>query len=92
MGLSYQSEHEFPPYAVDVYLGEFHAALEIDGPGHSRTKDAKRDSRLWEAYRLAVLHLPTDLAPDRVKAMVLSFVEDMGPSARERKSYWRERD
>lgn len=56
-GYGIMEEVEFPPYRVDVYLPEYHAAVEVDGVQHGPTADARRDRRLDEDYSLPVFHI-----------------------------------
>ena len=86
MSISYESEVEFKPFSVDIYLGEFHAGLEIDGPQHSAAKDATRDARLLEQYFLPIMHIPSEgLSVEDIKKSVITFIELIGPTAETRK-------
>jgi len=93
MKISYMSEHtEFLPYSLDIYLGEWHLAIEIDGPTHSRARDRKRDVRLFELYGVPVLHVTTefveDVQPEEIKHAIMAFVNEYASTAKERKSAW----
>lgn len=90
--ISYMSEHaEFPPYALDIYLPEVHAAIEVDGPTHSKAKDKKRDGNLLASYGVPVLHLPVEeFSPQHLEITILSFIKHSGKSAGERKLAWLE--
>lgn len=90
MSIMYESESPFPPYSVDIYLGEFHAGLEIDGPHHSAKKDGIRDANLLREYFLPVMHIPTDLPVEDVKKSVITFIELVAESTEERKKAWRQ--
>lgn len=48
-------EYLFPPYVVDIYIREFHLAIEYDGPGHNKKKDSERDSLLLIRYNLPII-------------------------------------
>lgn len=56
-GIAVMIEIPFPPYQVDCYLPEFHAALEVDGPQHSERERTRRDSELMRSYALPVFHV-----------------------------------
>jgi len=58
-GLSVMEEIPFPPYTVDIYLPDFHAAVEVDGPQHSAVADSQRDNALWDVYYLPVFRIGT---------------------------------
>ena len=90
MSIMYESESPFPPYSVDIYLGEFHAGLEIDGPQHSAKKDGIRDANLLEKYFLPVMHMPIDLSVEDVKKSVTNFIELIAESTEVRKWQWRQ--
>ena len=57
-GFGLQDEVDLPPYRVDIYLPDFHAAVEADGPTHGRTMDGRRDAYLKATYFLPVFHVP----------------------------------
>ena len=89
MKVSYLSEHtEFAPYSLDLYLGEYHAAVEVDGPTHSRAKNAKRDGHLLAEYGVPVLHLGTNETVEVVQDEVRKFIAEHAPTAKERKHAW----
>jgi len=79
LGISVQDEIPFPPYTVDIYLPEYHAAVEIDGPHHNAKKDDLRDYKLWQEYRLYTLRIDIGEAKkaSKVKKMVLEFVDEI---------------
>jgi len=90
LGLSYSSEYtEFAPYSLDLFLSEWWAAIEVDGPTHSRAKDARRDEDLLRRYGVKVLHLPTDMSVEHVEITVLAFIKHSAKDARERRQMWR---
>lgn len=60
-GIGVQEEVDFPPYRVDIYLPDFHAAVEVDGPQHAEKRDARRDNLLGRQYQLVVFHIPIEL-------------------------------
>lgn len=57
-GLSIQWEESFWPHQVDIYLPDFHAVIEVDGPLHDKQKDTKRDLVLVEDYSLRIHRIP----------------------------------
>lgn len=92
LGISYQSEHgEFRPYSLDVWLPEWWAALEVDGPTHSKVKDAKRDADLLTRYGVKVLHLPTnEMGLEHLEITILSFIKHVAKDAQERRQMCRD--
>ena len=56
-GVELLEEVDFPPYRVDVYLPDYHAVIEVDGPHHTEKKDSKRDKELGDKYQLFVCHV-----------------------------------
>ena len=56
-GLNVMEEIPFPPYQVDVYLPDFHVAVEVDGPQHEAKSDRRRDDELWSTYFLPVFRI-----------------------------------
>lgn len=51
-GFGVMEEVDFPPYRADIYLPDFHAIVECDGPWHGRTADDRRDHYLSDTYGL----------------------------------------
>ncbi len=45
-GIGANSQEDFPPYVVDVYIPDLDLAIEIDGPFHLSKRDKKRDNIL----------------------------------------------
>lgn len=85
-GLDFESERSFPPYRVDIYLPEWHIAVEIDGPWHSRSSDAKRDAYLLETYGLPILRYGyKDMYVNRFTDAVVAFIERHSEDVQERK-------
>lgn len=55
LGFIPEPEISFPPYTVDIYLREFHIAIEYDGVGHNKKRDEQRDKVLMGLYELPVI-------------------------------------
>ena len=71
----YDSEvTDFSPYKLDVYLPDVHACIEIDGPVHSRKRDAIRDDVMLEQYGVVTLRLAA--RKGLRKADTISRIED----------------
>lgn len=49
-GIGLMFEVPMPPYTADVYLTDYHAVLEIDGPQHSKKADNRRDAAIYDRY------------------------------------------
>lgn len=88
IGISYMSEHPFLPYTVDIYLPEFYAAVEIDGPLHSKTKDHVRDQFLDAYYHLPVLRLEANIwdSSKAIQDKIIAFIEEHAYTAADRKA------
>lgn len=54
LGLSHSFEAEFDSYWVDVYVPELNLAIELDGPYHFSSSDARRDEILGGKFGLEV--------------------------------------
>jgi very-short-patch-repair endonuclease len=93
MSISYMSEREFPPYTLDVYLPEWHLAIEIDGPYHNQKHDATRDRWLLEWHGIHTLRLNATKwkSTAKVKATILAFIEKNCEEVEERKELSRAR-
>lgn len=57
MGVGLMEEVDFPPYRIDLYLPDYHVAVEIDGPMHSKRQDLKRDMNLSLEYWLPTFRI-----------------------------------
>ena len=81
LNLNYVSEAQFPPYQVDIYLPEWHLAVEIDGPFHLRKSDQRRDDYLKETYGLLVLRIGyKHMGRAKVERAVRQFIEQNADS------------
>jgi very-short-patch-repair endonuclease len=87
-GIAYITECEdFPPYCLDLYLGEWHLCVEVDGPTHAKysLKDRARDALLIERYSIPTLRLSTELSAPDSRARLIEFIEQWAESSDERK-------
>jgi very-short-patch-repair endonuclease len=57
LGFEIMEEVPFPPYTVDTYVKAYHLAIEVDGPQHRKSADAKRDADLQDVYGLVMFHI-----------------------------------
>ena len=57
-GLGANSQEDFPPYVVDVYIPDMKLCIEIDGPLHLSRRDRKRDQELKNNYGVDIWRLP----------------------------------
>lgn len=88
MGISYISEHPFPPYTVDIYLPEWRLGIEIDGPLHSKAKDKVRDNYLDAWYQVPILRLDAKRWHKRtnIQSQIVAFIELHAESTDDRKA------
>lgn len=91
MGLSFMSEQHFSPYTVDIYLPEWHIAVEIDGPLHVQSKDEKKDEYLLQEFALPVLRINTKRAfrIESIEDRILEFIDLNCENVDVRKEKWR---
>lgn len=93
-GISFTSECEdYPPYKLDLYLPDVHAAIEMDGPSHLRRRDRERDDILATKYGVMTLHLVTigGLIKEETVKAIERFMEFVGPTTYDRKTRKRNR-
>jgi very-short-patch-repair endonuclease len=81
MGLRIMEEIRFPPYTVDIYLPDFHIAIEVDGPHHEIKRDLKRDDHLLEVYNLYIIRFNGKEKVSLVRKIVEENIEQYGDSA-----------
>lgn len=84
-GITFESEREFPPYRVDIYLTEWHLAIEVDGPYHLVKRDRLRAKQLEEMYQMPTLRLNHNLSRGPAIAKVKAFIEAHAESVDQRK-------
>lgn len=89
-GFKYESEYYFSPYTVDIYLPDWHIGIEVDGPYHSKEKDAKRDNHLLKNYGLHILRVKTKNNVTKIKfeSMILGFIDQHYEDSEQRKKTW----
>lgn len=87
-GLVLTYEEPFHPYTADIYLPDYHAVIEVDGPWHDKEIDIARDLRLVSNYFLGVTRVKTQDAryPERWWPEVARFLRSCKKSAEKRLS------
>jgi very-short-patch-repair endonuclease len=91
ININFDTERFFSPYTVDIYLPEWHLAIEVDGPYHSASKDKIRDAWLFERYGLLLLRLDVKIWRNKtyLQDKIIQFLEEHADSLEERKIIWR---
>lgn len=86
-GIAYESEVVFNPYQVDIYLPEFHMAVEIDGPQHGlySRRDDFRDHYLYEQYGLRIVRIRTSEV-QHARSRIIGFIERWSADVEYRKA------
>lgn len=86
-GVALQEECDFPPYRVDTYLVDCHAALEVDGPRHGVKADRERDAYLECVYGLPTFRLRVNEIKlvDEWWPRLMSFILELCETADERR-------
>lgn len=75
LGINYISEKEFYPYAIDMYLPEWHIGIEADGPLHNKAKDKIRDDKILSDYGVVLLRIPIKgFSVNGAKKDIISFI------------------
>lgn len=85
-GIELMEEVSFPPYQVDIYVPEAHAAIEADGPQHNRRESMRRDVRLYDTYDLPVIHVLSELVTnqDALRSSLLAYLGVYAQTAKQR--------
>lgn len=84
-------DEEFPPYRVDLYLPDYHAVIEVDGPSHNRKKDSVRDAWLEQRYYLPTLRIKAKgpwSSQTKLENTIWEFLKEQKESFQERKTNW----
>lgn len=90
MGLAFESEVAFEPYRVDIYLPEWHLAIEVDGPYHHQKHDKARDGYLRDNYGLEILQANfRELGREHSKDVIRKFIVQGAATEEDRR--WRVR-
>lgn len=89
-GFACSNEHSIPPYySLDIYLKDYHVAVEIDGPHHSRPRDAKRDRIMLEVWGIPTFRVSIKSLTAEKVLEVYEFAESFLDSFTERKTLYR---
>lgn len=85
--ISYIAEYPLGQYSLDIYLPEWHAAIEVDGPFHSPRRDALRDQRLFERFGVKTYRIDTRKPGwyRRLEFFMREVIEDAARDADERR-------
>jgi very-short-patch-repair endonuclease len=89
-GVPLLEEVEFPPYRVDIYVTDWHAAVEADGPHHTERERMTRDNWLAHTYGLYVWHVAMDdfnqigYRDTQLESQLISFSTNARLTAKER--------
>ena len=93
MGVSFISENdEFPPYTLDLYLPDYHAAIEVDGPSHNRKRDKARDTWMLERYFVPTMRIRARgpwQSQEKLEKTITEFLIEHADDVEERKIQWR---
>ena len=86
-GVELIEECPFPPFTVDLFLPDFHAAIEIDGPQHEKKRDEERDEELLKVYELPIFHIKAEYTkyPERWEEDLKTFIDVCRITADERR-------
>lgn len=87
MDINFSSEERFAPYTLDIYLPEWHLAIEIDGPAHSAKKDEVRDQWFLEFHGIPTLRLDAKIwqTTSKIEEKVIAFIEEHADTVEIRK-------
>lgn len=87
MDINYSSEERFAPYTLDLYLPEWHLAIEVDGPAHSAKKDEVRDQWFLEFHGIPTLRLDAKVWHTHlyIQAKIIAFIEQHADTVETRK-------
>lgn len=91
LGISYVSECEdFQPYSIDIFLPEWHLAIEVDGPYHTPKGDKQRDAVL-KAIGVETLRLKgtmTAATRTATQTKMVDFIQEHALTTKMRKAMW----
>lgn len=93
MDINYSSEERFAPYTLDIYLPEWHLAIEVDGPAHSEKKDQVRDQWFLEFHGIPTLRLDATVwhKTQTIQENITAFIEQHAGTVETRKDAARQR-
>lgn len=94
MGIDHINEYNFDRFSVDIYVPDFHVAIEVDGPSHLAKKDSRRDATLRERCALPVLHIKAGARKYinllDIQTVVVEFLKEHEDTAKERLEKYRQ--
>lgn len=79
-GVAFETQKEFPPYFVDIWIPALNLAVECDGvywhnlPG-ARKKEQKRDHYLITRYKICIVRVPEEIIHNDPKQVVSAIVK-----------------
>lgn len=82
VGVVFETQKEFPPYFVDIWIPELNLAVECDGvywhnlPG-AREKERKRDRYLIARYKICVVRVPEKTIRSNPEQVVSEIMDCM---------------
>lgn len=93
MDINFSSEERFAPYTLDIYLPEWHLAIEVDGPAHSAKKDQVRDQWFLEFHGIPTLRLEATIwqKTQTLQEKIIAFIEEHADTVETRKDASRQR-
>jgi very-short-patch-repair endonuclease len=81
----FETQKEFPPYFVDIWIPKLNLAVECDGvywhnlPG-VREKEQKRDRYLITRYKICIVRVPEKIIhddPEQVISVIISLCSEV---------------
>ena len=88
MELSHLSEVPVAGYVLDIYLTEWHLAIEVDGPTHTTysLRDRARDKRLLDVGIPTLRIKANYVKTPGTRAAIETFIVAEAPTTKERKA------
>lgn len=84
MGLTYDSEVDVLNYTMDIYMPEYHLAIEVDGPYHGVKREQARDWQIYNASGIVTIRLKGFQVEHR--ATIIRAIERWAATAQRRQS------
>ena len=71
LGFQTVLEYEVGNYSIDIYIPELNLAVEVDGFGHYKKRDVKRDAKVLEISGMKTLRIkPKDLKKEIINQKI----------------------
>ena len=76
LGFQTELEKVYGKFCADIFIPELNWIIEVDGMGHWKKKDEKRDNYLYENFGIDhIIHVKSDIRKEQFRQVFLDNIE-----------------